>query len=171
MRPCATVRATPRTRGTQAWGPYSIPWSHFKAAPSTQNQLWVPGPAGEHRSRVSRKPCTCKGGRIGGELSSHSFWSQRHFPSRPLIYPGEGAGQAKLQVKMTSVNAHFDDWDPFLPSPPRPHPASVSKGPLPQGSSASQGTAVPSQRFPWRGDSLHPAPPPHARTQPPLAPV
>ena len=65
-------------------------------------------------------------------MSHHLFLVSKtlSLPATYNLYPGEGAGQASLQVKMTFVNAHFDDWEP-------PRPTRVSKGPLPQGSSAS----------------------------------
>lgn len=50
-------------------------------------------------------------------MSHHLFLVSKtlSLPATYNLYPGEGAGQASLQVKMTSVNAHFDDWEPPYP--------------------------------------------------------
>ena len=57
-------------------------------------------------------------------------------------------------------------WDPYSTAP---GPTCCPKGPLPQGSSASQGTAVTSQRVPMERESLIPLPLPR-RPSAPAAP-
>ena len=101
-------------------------------------------------------------------MSHHLFLVSKtlSLPATYNLYPGEGAGQASLQVKMTSVNAHFDDWEPPLP-PPEFQRDPRRRAPLPP-----RGLQSPLKGFPWRGSPSSYSPS-HAGPLPlpPLAPV
>ena len=88
-------------RGTQVWGPYSMApgptCSKLLLAPKTSSG---PRPCRSTGQGFPESPATCKGERDGrGNVTSPPFWSQRHFPSRPLTTSILERVQGKLNFR------------------------------------------------------------------------